>query len=57
MVTEFGLSVPVPPGGRLQDNLYNVPQSEYIISYLNEMLKATWEDGVHVMGGKHSLNL
>jgi len=50
MVTEFGLSVPVPPGGRLQDNLYNVPQSEYIISYLNEMLKAIWEDGVHVMG-------
>lgn len=50
LISEFGLTIPPPPGGRIQDNLYNVPQSDYLLSYLNEMLTAIWEDGVHVMG-------
>jgi len=50
LVSEFGLSLPTPPGGRLQDNLFNVPQSHYLLSYLNEMLKAHYEDGVEVLG-------
>ncbi|KAK4506282.1 hypothetical protein PRZ48_000012 [Zasmidium cellare] len=49
-ISEFGLSLPAPPGGRLQDNLFNQPASEYLLSYLNEVLKAIWEDGVDVMG-------
>ncbi|CZT21588.1 related to beta-glucosidase [Ramularia collo-cygni] len=50
VITEFGLQPPPPPGGQLRDNLYNVPGSEYTISYLSEMLKAIWEDGVKVLG-------
>jgi beta-glucosidase/6-phospho-beta-glucosidase/beta-galactosidase len=50
LISEFGLSPPPPPGGELSDNLYNIPQTEYLLSYLNEMLTAIWEDGVHVMG-------
>lgn len=50
VITEFGLQVPPPVGGRLEDNLYNVPGSEYTISYLGEVLKAIREDGVEVLG-------
>lgn len=50
MITEFGLELPYPAGNALTNNVYNVPQSEYLLSYLGEMLRAIWEDGVHVMG-------
>lgn len=49
VITEFGLEVPPPPGA-LENNLFNVPGSEYSISYLSEILKAIWEDGVKVLG-------
>lgn len=50
LISEFQLGVPTPPGGRLEDNLYNVPASQYNLSYLTEVLKAIWEDGIDVIG-------
>lgn len=47
LISEFGLEVSI--AGELQLNLDNVPGSQYLLSYLGEVLQAIWEDGVDVM--------
>lgn len=52
MITEFGLSMNAnsKSASILQDIQFDLPRSEYYLSYLEEILKAIWEDGVHVTG-------
>lgn len=51
VITEFGF----PIFGEaekldLSDQLFDTPRSIYYLSYLSEVLKAIWEDGVNVQG-------
>lgn len=52
MITEFGLATSSSSltSQQLNDIRFDVERSEYYISYLTEVLKSIWEDGVHVMG-------
>ncbi|KAK7747810.1 hypothetical protein SLS62_008846 [Diatrype stigma] len=51
VITEFGYPVSGEAGlAAPEDELYDSPRSEYYRSYMGEVLKAIWEDGVHVAG-------
>lgn len=51
IVTEFGFPVfDESLKAELSDQLFDSPRSVYYLSYMSEILKAIWEDGVHVMG-------
>jgi beta-glucosidase/6-phospho-beta-glucosidase/beta-galactosidase len=34
----------------LSDQLFDSPRSQYYLSFMSEVLKAIWEDGVEVVG-------
>lgn len=50
LIGEFGFPVHNESLRDLQDQLFDLPRSQYYLSYLSETLKAIWEDGVHVKG-------
>ena len=51
VITEFGFPVFVEAEKTdLSDQLFETPRSLYYLSYLSEVLKAIWEDGVDVKG-------
>lgn len=51
VITEFGYPVfGEADKDQLEDQLYDSPRSTYYLSYMSEVLKAIWEDGVHVAG-------
>ncbi|KAG7138527.1 Beta-glucosidase 1A like protein [Verticillium longisporum] len=50
-ITEFGFPVFAETDKvALADQLFDTPRSNYYLSYLTEVLKAIWEDGVDVAG-------
>ena len=49
-ITEFGFPVWDEADKELPDQLFDTPRSIYYLSYMSEVLKAIWEDGVDVMG-------
>ncbi|KAK0391962.1 hypothetical protein NLU13_1460 [Sarocladium strictum] len=49
-ITEFGFPVWDEASKPLPDQLHDLPRSIYLLSYLSEILKAVWEDGVEVTG-------
>ena len=49
LLTEFGFTMP-RDASNMQAERYDTLRSIYYLSYYNEMLKAIWEDGVHLMG-------
>jgi beta-glucosidase/6-phospho-beta-glucosidase/beta-galactosidase len=49
-VTEFGTPVFGEAEKELKDQLFDSPRSQYYQYYLNEGLKAIWEDGVQFVG-------
>ncbi|KAH8594829.1 glycoside hydrolase superfamily [Bisporella sp. PMI_857] len=51
VITEFGYPVfDEAEKARLSDQLFDTPRSLYYVSFMSEVLKAIWEDGVHVAG-------
>jgi beta-glucosidase/6-phospho-beta-glucosidase/beta-galactosidase len=50
IVSEFGFPVNGELESELVDRLFDSPRSQYYLSYMSEILKSIWEDGVHVMG-------
>ncbi|KAJ0426814.1 glycoside hydrolase superfamily [Aspergillus carlsbadensis] len=50
MITEFGLAISNTSDSQLDDTRFDIQRSEYFLSYLTEVLKSIWEDGVNVMG-------
>jgi hypothetical protein len=46
----FGFPVFAEAEKELSDQLFDGPRSGYYQSFLSEMLKASWEDGVDVIG-------
>lgn len=50
LIAEFGLVQPGEIDNTLPYRLYDSDRSDYYLSYLSEMLKAMFEDGVNVMG-------
>ncbi|KAG7129169.1 Beta-glucosidase 34 like protein [Verticillium longisporum] len=51
VITEFGFPVFAETDKvALADQLFDTPRSNYYLSYLTEVLKAIWEDGVDVAG-------
>lgn len=51
VITEFGFPVfGEAEKSPLSDQLFDSPRSQYYLSYLSEVLKAIWEDGVDVRG-------
>ena len=50
MITEFGTTDYPVQDQPLPAPYFDQYRSDYYVSYLNEILKAIWEDGVHVMG-------
>jgi len=50
VVSEFGFPVWDESDKELPDQLFDTPRSIYYLSYMSEILKAIWEDNVHVMG-------
>ncbi|KAE8849222.1 hypothetical protein PTNB73_05023 [Pyrenophora teres f. teres] len=50
VVTEFGVPVFAEQQKLQKDQEFDSPRSQYYQSYLNEGLKAIWEDGVQFMG-------
>ncbi|KAM0523683.1 hypothetical protein D7B24_006093 [Verticillium nonalfalfae] len=51
VITEFGFPVFAETDkAALADQLFDTPRSNYYLSYLTEVLKAIWEDGVDVAG-------
>ncbi|KAF4121476.1 Beta-glucosidase/6-phospho-beta-glucosidase/beta-galactosidase [Geosmithia morbida] len=50
MITEFGYPVYAEADKELSDQLYDLPRSYYYLSFMSEVLKAIWEDGVNVIG-------
>lgn len=50
LVGEFGFPVFGESLKELSDQLFDSPRSVYYLSYMSEILKAIYEDGVHVMG-------
>jgi len=50
LITEFGFPVFAEAEKQLSDQLFDSPRSIYYQSYMSEILKSIWEDGVHVMG-------
>jgi len=50
-VTEFGFPVfGEADKAVLEDMLFDTPRSIYYLSFMSEILKSIWEDGVHVIG-------
>lgn len=49
-VSEFGYPVYSEATKALPDQLYDSPRSIYYLSFMQEILKSIYEDGVHVMG-------
>ncbi|KAK2616774.1 hypothetical protein QQS21_000386 [Conoideocrella luteorostrata] len=49
-ITEFGFPVFGESEKELPDQLFDTPRSQYYLSFLSEVLKAIWEDGVEVIG-------
>jgi len=50
VLSEFGYPVYGEAGRALPDQLFDSPRSEYYLSYMSEVLRAIWEDHVHVLG-------
>lgn len=51
VITEFGFPVFAEAEKLdLSDQLFDSPRSQYYLSYMSEVLKAIWEDGVDVRG-------
>ncbi|KAH7034238.1 beta-glucosidase A [Macrophomina phaseolina] len=51
LITEFGFPVFGEADKEdLSDQLYDFPRSNYYLSFMSEVLKAIWEDKVHVLG-------
>ncbi|EXJ74755.1 beta-glucosidase [Cladophialophora psammophila CBS 110553] len=51
VITEFGFPVfAEAEKTALSDQLYDTPRSIYYLSYMTEVLKSIWEDGVPVVG-------
>jgi len=50
-ITEFGFPVfGEDDKENLSDQLFDSPRSQYYLSFMSEVLKAIWEDGVEVVG-------
>lgn len=49
-LTEFGFPVFAEADKELTDQLYDTPRSVYYLSFMSEVLKSIWEDGVNVIG-------
>ncbi|RYP24373.1 hypothetical protein DL765_000637 [Monosporascus sp. GIB2] len=49
-LTEFGFPVFGEADKNLPDQLFDSPRSTYYLSFMSEVLKAIWEDGVEVIG-------
>lgn len=50
-VTEFGFPVfGEADKAVIEDMLFDTPRSIYYLSFMSEILKSIWEDGVHVIG-------
>ncbi|KAJ5103606.1 CAZyme family GH1, partial [Penicillium argentinense] len=49
-VSEFGFPVYGEADKELPDQLFDSPRSQYYQSFMSEILKSIYEDGVHVMG-------
>lgn len=49
-ITEFGFPVFAESEKALSDQLFDSPRSIYYLSYMSEVLKSIWEDGVEVTG-------
>ena len=49
-LTEFGFPVYAESTKELPDQLFDSPRSQYYLSFMSEVLKSIYEDGVHVMG-------
>jgi beta-glucosidase/6-phospho-beta-glucosidase/beta-galactosidase len=49
-VSEFGFPVYGEANKELSDQLFDSPRSVYYASFMQEILKSIYEDGVHVMG-------
>lgn len=50
LVSEFGFPVYAEASKELPDQLYDSPRSAYYLSFMSEILKSIYEDGVNVMG-------
>lgn len=50
LVAEFGFLIFGESLRKLSDQLFDSPRSVYYLSYMSEILKAIYEDGVHVIG-------
>ncbi|KAL6240948.1 hypothetical protein RBB50_012207 [Rhinocladiella similis] len=50
LITEFGFPVFGEADKAVDDQLLDTPRSLYYLSYMSEVLKAIWEDGVQVLG-------
>ncbi|KAH6685817.1 family 1 glycoside hydrolase [Plectosphaerella plurivora] len=50
VITEFGFPIFAETQKALPDQLFDTPRSNYYLSYMSEVLKAIWEDGVDVAG-------
>ncbi|KAJ5513758.1 CAZyme family GH1 [Penicillium fimorum] len=50
LVGEFGFPVYAEAERELSDQLFDSPRSIYYISFMSEILKSIYEDGVYVMG-------
>ena len=49
-LTEFGFPVFGEADKELTDQLFDTPRSIYYLSFMSEVLKSIWEDGVKVVG-------
>lgn len=50
ILTEFGFPVYAESERELSDQLFDTPRSIYYLSFMSEILKAIYEDGVNVIG-------
>ena len=50
LITEFGFPVFGEAEKEVADQLFDSPRSQYYLSYMSEVLKSIWEDGVEVLG-------
>ncbi|KAJ1333288.1 beta-glucosidase [Microdochium nivale] len=51
VISEFGFPVFAEADKpNLSDQLFDTPRSMYYLSFMSEVLKAIWDDGVHVLG-------
>ena len=50
LISEFGFPVFGEADKEVEDQLFDSPRSQYYLSFMSEVLKSIWEDGVNVMG-------